>query len=84
MYDLRAILKRLKFPITTTLAGRLFHSRIILTKKEYCIYNNCSSRVEVRVLKGLCWFSVTVCLHVYFVESNPFLHFCVRESDLCF
>ena len=34
MYDLRAILKRLKFPISTTLAGRSFHSRIILTKKE--------------------------------------------------
>ena len=35
MYDLRAILKRLKFPISTTLAGRSFHSRIILTKKEF-------------------------------------------------
>ena len=35
MYDLRAILKRLKFPISTTLAGRSFHSRIILTKEEY-------------------------------------------------
>ena len=32
---LRAILKRLKFPISTRLAGRSFHSRIILTKKEY-------------------------------------------------
>ena len=32
---LRAILKRLKFHISTTLAGRSFHSRIILTKKEY-------------------------------------------------
>ena len=35
MYDLTAILKRLKFPISTTLAGRSFHSRIILTKKEF-------------------------------------------------
>ena len=35
MYDLRAILKRLKFPISTTLAGRSSHSQIILTKKEY-------------------------------------------------
>ena len=35
MYDLRAILKRLKFPISTTLVGRSFHSQIILTKKEY-------------------------------------------------
>ena len=35
MYDLRAILKRFKFPISTTLEGRSFHSRIILTKKEY-------------------------------------------------
>ena len=29
MYNLRAILKRLKFPISTTLVGRSFHSRII-------------------------------------------------------
>ena len=35
MYDLKAILKCLKFPISTTFAGRSFHSRIILTKKEY-------------------------------------------------
>ena len=35
MYDLRAILKRLKFPTSTTLAGRSFHSRMILTKNEY-------------------------------------------------
>ena len=35
MYDLRAILKRLKFPISITLAGSSFHSLIILTKKEY-------------------------------------------------
>ena len=35
VYDLGAILKRLKFPTSTTLAGRSFHSRIILTKNEY-------------------------------------------------
>ena len=34
MYNLRAILKRLKFPISTTLAGRSFRSQIILTKKR--------------------------------------------------
>ena len=32
MYDLGAILTRLKFPISTTLAGWSFHSRIILLK----------------------------------------------------
>ena len=37
MYDLRAILKRFKFPISTTLEGRSFHSRIILTKKRVFI-----------------------------------------------
>ena len=43
-------------------------------------------------VKGFCmlahgpqgWF---MCLHVqdlFLVESNPFVHFCVQESDLCF
>ena len=31
MYDLRAILKRLKFPISTTLAGRSMMMMMIMT-----------------------------------------------------
>ena len=35
MYNLRAVLKRVKLPISTTLAGTSFHSRMI--KEKYSL-----------------------------------------------
>ena len=43
------------------------------------------TRIEIRVLKGLCGFEV--CSHVenrFFPESVTFVHFRVQERSFCF